>query len=243
MGRKLFGVWVLLLISLFTHGKNSITYPDAGSWNTISLDYALNKKWSILLAEELRIKENYSRLNLFYTNFGFEYNYSKNFKTSLVYRQINKYNDDNTFTYRHRLMWDATIKTKVKKLSLSFRHRLQVEYRSLQSTETGRIPEWYSRSKFEIGYQATTKISPYFSAEFRYQVNDVRNIESDHTWHRTRWQMGIDYRINKFSKAGIYYLIQKEYNVSLPENMYITGLEYSISLADTGLFKKKKKKK
>ena len=117
-----------------------------------------------------------------------------------------------------------------KKFTLAYRHRLQVENRNIQSSESGKVPEWYSRNKFDINYNLTKKLCPYFSTELRYQLHDPRNVESDGTWHRIRFQGGIDYEYSKKSKFGIYYLIQKEYNVSAPENIFITGLEYSLSI-------------
>lgn len=220
----------LCLLSMKTRAGYSPVYADAGHWNTFGITYGLTKHYSILFTEECRIRENYSRLNLFYTNIGFEYKMNKYFKTSLVYRWIDKYMDDNTFSFRHRLMWDATVKYPFKGWSVSYRHRLQVENRNVYSSESGKVPEWYSRNKVELNYALTSKLTPYISAEFRYQMHDPRNIESDHTWHRTRWQGGFDYEYNKKSKFGIYYLVQKEYNVSAPENIYITGLEYNLTL-------------
>jgi len=224
-----------------SNAQFSPTYSDAGMWNTFSLDYAINKKISILFAEELRIRENYSRLNLFYTNIGIEYSLNKYIKTSLVYRPIQKFVDDNTFSNRHRLMWDASFKYKIKKISLSYRHRLQVEAKNIQSSELGHVPEWYSRNKVEIGYQATKKINPYLAIEMRFQLADPRLITAYHQWDRIRYQLGIDYKLNNFSKMGAYYLIQRLFNVTSNENLYITGIEYSMSLKDSPLFKKKKK--
>ena len=211
-------------------GDNSPVYPDAGSWNTFSISYALNKKFALLFTEELRLRENYSRLNLFYTNLGVEYKANKYFKTSLVYRWIDKYLDNDNFSFRHRLMWDATIKYPYKNFTLSYRHRLQVEGRNLLSSMSGFIPEWYSRSKFELSYKITEKLGTYIATEFRYQIHDPRSIESEGTWHRIRYQGGFDYELTDRSKCGVYYLIQHEWNVSSPENLYITGLEYSLSL-------------
>ena len=224
-----------------SNAQFSPTYSDAGMWNTFSLDYAINKKVSVLFAEELRIKENYTRLNLFYTNIGVEYTLNKYIKTSIVYRPIQKILDDNTFSNRHRLMWDASIKYKIKKISLSYRHRLQVEAKNIQSSELGHVPEWYSRNKIEIGYQATKKINPYIAIEMRFQLADPRLISAYHQWDRIRYQFGVDYKLNGFSKVGVYYLMQRLFNVPSDENLYITGLEYSMSLKDSPLFKKKKK--
>lgn len=225
-------IFLVLTFNLFAFlGFTQIrTYPDAGSWNTLAINYSLNKKWAILFTEECRIRENYSRLNLFYTNIGIEYKLNKYIKTSLVYRSTQKYKDDNRFSLRHRIMWDASAKYGLKKWAISYRHRLQVENRDINSSIDGYIPEWYSRNKFEISYQLTKKISPYLSAEFRYQLHDPRSVNSDGTWHRNRYQGGVDYEWSKKSKFGIYYLIQHEFNIEAPENLYITGLEYSLSL-------------
>ncbi len=217
-------------VSVFAKLSNSPAYPDAGIWNTFSLSYALNKKYAILFTEEFRLKENYSRLNLLYTNIGLEYKINSYLKTSLVYRFIDKYMEYDRFSFRHRLMWDASIKKESNKFSLSYRHRLQVEKRNIYSSESGNVAEWYSRNKFEIGYAWNDKFSPYVAVEFRYQIFDPRNQESNATWHRIRYQAGVDYKISKKSKVGVYYLVQHEYNVPAAENLYITGLEYSLSL-------------
>jgi hypothetical protein len=228
------GLIIVIFLGCMSNFKakadNSPVYADAGSWNTFSINYSLNKKFTFLFTEELRFRENYSRLNLFYTNLGVEYKLNKHFKTALVYRWINKFLDDNTFSFRHRLQCDATIKYPYKKFSFAYRHRLQVESRNIYTSESGKVPEWYSRSKFDISYSLNKKVTPNFSTEFRYQLHDPRNIESDNTWHRVRFQGGVDYQHSSQSKWGIYYLIQKEFNVSAAENIYITGIEYTISL-------------
>lgn len=240
---------LLILFFYFSSSLTSIgfaqvkpTYSDAGSWNTLNLDFALNKKFSVLLTQELRLKENYSRLNLLYTEFGLEYAPNKIFKTSLVYRMTDKYMDENVFSYRHRLMWDIGLKYKFNRIGINYRNRVQVEYRNVMSSLTGTIPEWYWRARFGINYQLTKKIVPYFSTEFRYQLRDIRNEESQELWHRVRFQLGVDYKPNKYSKIGLYYLVQRAFNTNTLEHQYITGLEYSVSLKDSPIFKKKKKK-
>jgi hypothetical protein len=138
-------------------------------------------------------------------------------------------------------MWDIIAKYKYTRWSFLYRHRLQGEYRSYFTDEFGKLPEIYSRSKIEIGYTINKKWSTYLSAEMRYQIHDYKRIVSEDNWHRIRVQAGIDYKLNKYSKIGTYYLIQKAFNVANLENIYITGLEYSMSLKDSPLFKKKKK--
>lgn len=228
--RRVILLLFLLGVQCPAWSRNDLNYSDAGMWFTLGLDYKLNKKWSILVAEEIRFRENYSRLNLFYTNLGVEREFGKHWKTSLVYRNIQRMNLDNSFIIRHRLMWDASARTKYRDFSFSYRHRLQVEYRGINSVPTGKVPEWYSRHKFEIGYQYSKTWEPYVSAEFRYQIQDPRNEESEHTWHRARVIGGVNYKLNKRHKFGAYYLVQRVFNVSNLEHLYITGLEYNATL-------------
>ena len=205
-------------------------YPDAGSWNTFNVTKGLSSKLTFLFTEELRIRENFTRLNLFYTNLGLEYKVAKNFKAALVYRWIDKWQDDDVFSYRHRLMLDLTAKHKFGKLTASYRNRTQVEERDIYTSASGRLPEWYSRNKFGAKYDMGTRYTPFASVEFRYQFHDPRNVESDGTWHRDRYALGAEYTINTKSSFAVYYLIQREYNVLSPQDLFIVGLEYNLSL-------------
>ena len=155
---------------------------------------------------------------------------AKNFKAALVYRWIDKFQDDNTFSYRHRLMLDLTVKHKFGNLTLSYRNRTQAEERDIYSSDKGAIPEWYSRNKIGVKYDIGARYTPFASAEFRYQLHDLRNIESEGTWHRNRYALGAEYKINNKNTFAAYYLVQHEYNVLTPQNLYIVGLEYTLSL-------------
>lgn len=220
----------IVLVSLMKGTCFSQDYPDAGSWNTFNIDKGINSKFTFLFTEELRLRENFSKLNLFYTNLGIEYKVAKNFKAALVYRWIDKYQDDNTFSYRHRIMLDLTFKHKFGNLTASYRNRTQVEARDLYTSANGWLPEWYSRNKFGAKYDLGKRYSPFASVELRYQFHDPRNVESDGTWHRDRYALGVEYKINGKNSFAAYYLIQREYNVVSPQNLYIVGLEYNLSL-------------
>ncbi|MEN9522367.1 MAG: hypothetical protein RL065_744 [Bacteroidota bacterium] len=212
--------------------KAQKSYADFGSWNSFSVEGKLNKKISVLFNEDIRIRENVSQLNLFYTEIGLQYKPVSFIKTSIAYRWINKYiYEDESFSFRNRLMWDITFKKSInKKLSFSYRHRLQAEKKDMFSSEKGYLTEWYSRSKATTKYQVMKKVNANLSVEFRYQIHDQRNLESDKTWHRNRYQAGVDYAIDDKNEVGFYYLMQREYNVSVPENFYVIGFQYSLTL-------------
>lgn len=203
---------------------------DAGLWTTFNIEKELKNNISVFLTEEYRLKENFTQTNLFYTDIGVSVRPVKPLKISLSYRSIEKYIQDNTFSYRHRLMVDILLKHKMGNYSIAFRQRFQSEVRNVNSSDNGAIPEWYSRSKFQIKYDLNKRLTPYIAAELRYQINNPRNIESDRLWHRQRYSAGIDYKQNDRNTFGLYYLIQNEFNVSSPQNLYIVGLEYTLTL-------------
>lgn len=203
---------------------------DAGLWTTFNLDKDLTKKLAVFFTEEYRLKENFTETNLFYTDIGLEIRPAKFIKASLAYRLIEKHIYDNPYSYRHRLMLDITLKKKFENFSVSYRQRFQEEIRNIYSSKDGIMPEWYSRNKVAIKYDFGKPIIPYIAAEFRYQFHNPRSVESDDTWHRNRYSAGLDYKINDKNSFGLYYLVQQEFNVSAPANLYILGLEYSLSL-------------
>jgi dTDP-4-dehydrorhamnose 3,5-epimerase-like enzyme len=113
---------------------------------------------------------------------------------------------------------------------VSYRHRLQAEKRNIYVSERGYFTEWYSRNKFSLKYNLNQSFAPYTYIELRYQIHDQRKLESESQLHRVRYATGVDYKIDNKNTFGIYYLIQREWNVLTPNNLYILGLEYSLTL-------------
>jgi hypothetical protein len=240
---KIIAIVVLQITSINCEAQLSEIYHDAGMWNTININYRINKKYTALFTQELRLSENYSRLNLLYNNIGMQYTLNKKLKTNLVYRNIQKNIETNTISFRHRIMWDISFKQDINKFYLGYRHRLQAEVRDVRTSEIGRYPEIFSRNKFEIGYNINKDWTTWTGAEFRYQFTNVRDVIDDADWHRVRWMAGIDYQQNKIIKWSVYIVHQREFRTVTPTFLYITGLECNVNLnkALEKIAKKKKK--
>jgi hypothetical protein len=224
--------WILFFIIMIGTPCNyfSQVVNDAGLWTTINVEKKINKRLELFFTEEYRRKENLTQTNLFYTDFGFSLRPARFLKFSLSYRSIQKYMEDETYSFRHRLMLDILLKKKIGNITASFRERVQTEVRNVHTSENGKLLEWYFRSKIELKYDLDKPIKPYISTELLYQLNDPRNIESNKTWRRVRYAAGLEYKMNDRHSFSGYYIIQRGFNVSAPQNSYILGLAYTLSL-------------
>src|SRR5690242_7533936 len=113
---------LLVAVSKSGHSQN---YDDAGLWTTVNLEKKLENNFAVFLTEEFRLKENFSMINLFYTDAGFSFRPASILKVSLAYRFTQKHQLDDSYSFRHRLMLDITLRKKFANTTLSYRHRLQ----------------------------------------------------------------------------------------------------------------------
>lgn len=221
---------MLVIFGLTTTCLFSQISNDAGLWCTLNVTKKINKRIGIFITEDYRIKENFTRNNLFFTELGIYVKPYSFLKISGSYRIIEKFVEDNSISFRHRGTVDITLKDKVRRFGFLYRQRVQSEFRNINSSPLGRIPEWFARSKFGIKYDLNKPITPYIAAEFRYQLFNPRSSEVNGLWHRNRYIVGLDYKRNDRYSFGLFYMIQKEFNISSPQNLYILGLEFNISL-------------
>jgi hypothetical protein len=225
-------IFLYFFIALLCYNSFAQNIKDAGLWATFSVQKEITKKISLTLDQEMRLRENFQRLNLFYTNIGIDYKLNKNIKISPSYRFTQKKQLEPGFSYRHRFSLDVTAKKKLSAITLSERVRYQTEVQDYYSSRKGKLLEHYLRFKTDIKYTAPEKITPYFSCEFRYQITAPRGNEplSNYGFHRIRNVAGIEYKIDDSNTLNLYYLIQSEFNIIDKESIYIVGIGYNLSI-------------
>jgi Protein of unknown function (DUF2490) len=222
--------FLILSVLMLSGSGLAAQHSDLGNWNTFSFNKDVNKKLTLNFDQELRFRNNLTRLNLLYTNVGVTYKINKSVRIAGVYRFIAKYKDDDLWGFRHRLYADLILKHRPGRFAFVYRSRMQWEWRGAgYSSEFGRVPEIYWRNLFKASYKLNDLVSPYLGTELRVQIQNPR-IPYHNGFDRTRFMGGIDIQLNKISTLGIYYLLQKEWNVIDPETLNIIGLEYSISI-------------
>jgi hypothetical protein len=225
-------IYFLFGLILFCYTIKAQQSNDAGMWNTITIQHSLTKKINLVVDQEFRLRENFQRINLFYTNIGIDYRYNKFLKISPTYRAIQKKRLDGTYSFRNRFMFDLTFKKKLKKITLSERIRYQAEVQDFYTSKKGKLAEQFLRFKTDLKFAATEKITPYISCELRYQIHAPRGDGPiyDKGFHRIRNVLGVEYEINKKNAVNLYYLYQTEFNISTPETIYILGIGYTLTI-------------
>jgi len=221
--RKLLSV--ALFIFSFMPTLVMAQYNDAGLWLGATVEKKLSPDNTLMVSGECRMNENISQVGSAFADIGFAHKLSKYFSVSLNYRFIERRQPGYSYSTRHRLYVDVSGKYKWDKFSFSIRERIQAQVRDYNSSETGRFPEWYLRSKISIKYSLKKKIIPMIAVEIFYQLNNPKGNEID----GIRYYAGFDYEFNKRHTLEPYYLIQSEKNVNNPETDFVIGLAYIYS--------------
>lgn len=222
---------LLLKIVLFTVLCGNVSFgqsgdSDWGSWNTIGLEYELDKKWTFSLEEQLRLKEDISVVDEYFTQLSAEYKFFKGFKLAGGLRYIRQNdNQGNIQGYENHLRYniDATYKHDINNFTLGYRLRYQNKNELGVSTSEGDYANQNIRVKASLEYNIKNwKLDPKFSAEL---FNHFEK-EDDNGFSKYRLTFGTDYKIKKFGKIGVFYRFEKELNVDLPDVTNIIGLKY-----------------
>ncbi|SFS38752.1 DUF2490 domain-containing protein [Lutibacter maritimus] len=215
-------LFFFLVASGITYSQNS----DLGNWTAIELEYKFNKKLSFGLEEQLRLKENISQIDEYFTEISTEYDLTKNFSIGAGARFI-KENDNegkiqgNENHFRFQL--DAAYKHKIDQFSLKYRFRYQNKNELGISASEGDYANQHIRLKTSIGYNIKKwKLDPEFSAEL---FNHFKKNE-ENGFDKFRLSIGTDYDLKKYGKINLYYQFEKELNTSNPSILNVIGLKY-----------------
>lgn len=216
-----------VLISILSLKSRAQSTTDWGSWNTIEIGYKLNKDWNFSLEQQLRLKENISEVDKYFTQLNSEYRIHKNFRLGLGLRYISEHDNkgdvqgyDNYF----RFNIDATYKHDINDFKLGYRLRYQNKNELGVSYEEGDFPNQNIRFKTSVGYDIKDwTLDPKFSAEIFNRFQEGK----ENGFNKYRLTFGTDFKIKNYEKFGMYYRFEKELNVDFPDTTNIVGLKYS----------------
>lgn len=226
--RKLvrFLVVIFFLECAFSAIQAKAQEKDAGLWTSLNFETKLVKKLSLSLSEEFRFNENITELGTSFTDIGLDYKLNKHWQVAVDYRFTQKRRLDDYYSFRHRFYADIKYNHKLNPFEISFRSRLQDEYDDIGRAPDGGVPIFYMRNKIGLKWDTKKKYEPYLSAELFSPLNYPREFAFDNI----RTLAGVEYSISKHHSLDVFYMIQRELNVSSPKTDFIIGLGYYFKL-------------
>jgi len=216
--------WIALLALMCVVTNVRAQQNDFGVWTSVTLRHKFTQRIAVSLEEEFRFNQNATAIAQYFTDASIEYELSKKLEIALSYRFTNSF-QQMYFSKRHRVYADLSYKTKYKQFQFQFRTRLQEQQQDIYSSETGSIPEWYSRNKLTVKFDLRRKYVPYVSAEMFYRI--FTPDQSSNFIDKWRYTIGAEYEFNRIHTLDVFYLMQRERMVNNPITDFVFGIGYT----------------
>jgi len=191
---------VLLFISFSLLGQERET--DLGAIFSVRLNKDLNRFFGLSFEEEIRLLTNNAGFDRLKSDIGIDYTIVKGLKVGVFYNYIYVYNSDFLYESRHRYYANLSYKYGVnRKLTLTWRTRLQATYRDETRGEYKINPKYVLRNRLEAEYNILgTRWKPYLSAEATNTLNDPLGNEI----YKLRFQGGTSFRLDRTTYLEFY---------------------------------------
>jgi hypothetical protein len=215
-----------VIFCLFVFNETYSQNKDFQIWSGIALNKEITKKIQLGLEEQIRLSENATKIKQYYTAFSATYKLNKHLDIEGSYRFIQK-NESSSFQTNHRLSFDIGLRKKIAPLTFSLRARYQKEFYPVYFYDENPLkPTQYLRNKLSIEAKTIKKLNVYLSSELFYQLdNPAGNI-----FDKLRNEIGMQYKINKKNFINLFFMLQKQINVSKANSDYILGVNYKIKI-------------
>ena len=211
----------IFLLSLFSH--LSFAQSDFKLWNSIGLKYKVNSKLSFGLEEQLRLKENISAVDNYFTEFNAEYAILKPLEVSAAYR-FTQSNDNKGkiqgYENLYRYNFDVSYKIELGRGDLKTRLRYQNgnEFNLMEDSEE----EFRLLTRYAYNFRKW-KLDPEFAVELFNEAN-TKEI------NKLRLTIGTSYNLKDYGEVSLFYRDQRSLNEIEPNISHIIGLGYSYTI-------------
>ena len=122
---------ILVLLSLAFFANRSFSQVQSGLWSGIAVEKKINKQFEFKFEEEIRLKDNLSKLNSLLTETGFTYKLNKFYRLGLIYRFTHYTNG----SFGNRLTLSNQFRYKIEDITLSYRFNVQQDFNSRDPIE------------------------------------------------------------------------------------------------------------
>lgn len=196
---------------------------DARLWLYVKLNKSLNNKLKAQLILQNRLDNNISEYGQFNLNPELNYKLFKGFRLTGGYVVGKIRNLDASYATRHQAYAGFSYKWKWKQLALTYRNLVQVQAKSVLSSNKGEVLRWYERNKLTLSYQLNRRLEAYLAQE----LNSPFYRFSEMPINRFRSFVGASYKLSTKSEIEGYFMLQTKSSFkSRPNRDFVYGITY-----------------
>jgi opacity protein-like surface antigen len=203
---------------------------DFAFWSSVGVDYSIGKKLKLGVEQNIRLKDNATTIEEYFSQFNIEYELFDNFEIGVGLRHINENDDQGRiqgYENHFRYNLDVSYKYDLNRFEVSHRFRYQNKNQLGVGEEQGDIPSENLRFKTGLEYKIRNwPLDPEFSVEAFHKFSKGEAMR----YNKYRLTLETSYDLDKFGKFGIYYRYERSILVNLPRDITIFGLDYSYSI-------------
>ena len=225
VGRFLFLALALFLVqAIMAQEESNVLSKDFESWTSATFNYSLNTYWKVDLNQQLRLKENSSQVDVYFTQLGIRYKLNNNLFIAGGLRYIRENDNKGKIQgYENHFRWNGDLMYKLSIQGFSMKNRLRY-----QSKTELNVSDAIDRSAFRIktglSYNIKkTKFAPWLSSELFHDPNLENEI------NKIRYTIGISYFMKNIGKLSTFYRFEDKLSKISPKQTHIIGLKYEYS--------------
>ncbi|MFM7023089.1 MAG: DUF2490 domain-containing protein [Flavobacteriales bacterium] len=211
---------LLLLAAPFQAFSQS---EDFQVWGSVSFEKKFTARWSARAGMRVKLTENALDVSSARINLGGTYRFNKYFSASAYYNFVERKVRPDYFLPKHQFRFDAEAKKSLGDFRLSYRCRMEMEYRDVHTSENGLIPSFTERNRFTLKYKSGSTLDPFLSYEIYVNLSGPDKYLSN----RSRYYAGFSYELNKVNDVSLYFLYEDNYQINYPLDKYVIGFNFS----------------
>ena len=224
MIKKLTNFFITALLT-YCYSINAQQTSDFETWNALGIQKKLfDNNLTLSLSEELRLKDNSTKMDQFFTEFGIKYKFLEHWTIGAGYRIIRENEGDNEpNSKKNRWNTDLGFKHKIDRFTLGYRLRYQSKSESAISKDDGDIPIQKLRTRLKVNYNIKNwKWDPYVAAELFWTKqtinvdNYIPSIDEEDIeiagMQKIRLTVGTSKKIKKIGQLNLFYRFEHEFN-------------------------------
>jgi len=210
---------IIITQSLMSQSDNQIE-----GWGIAEVSIKATKKISINVAEHVRYKNDFSVLDKYFTQVGFNYELFKDFKVGVKGRFISDNDTEGNIQgleSKFRYQTDISYKHDVGIVDLTYR----LSYQNSNELGISDIPNQFARFRTGVNYKIKSiKTVVKIEGEL---FNQFKKENQDNGINLYRLTMKLNHKIKGNNEIGLFYRIQKDIDREDPVNRKIIGFKFA----------------